>query len=169
MTGLDFTKDRIMEIACVVCDLKLNHIDSKEYILHQDDTILNTMDEWCVKNHGATGLTEACRKSTITEAQAEDELLAFLQKYSKPKQSPLAGNSVYADRMFLKVYMPKIDNFLHYRLIDVSTIKELARRWNPELFHNAPRKKLVHRALDDIHESIIELKYYKQFLFPDKL
>jgi oligoribonuclease len=116
-----------------------------------------------------TGLTEACRKSQITEAQAETELLNFLKKFVTEKSSPLAGNSIYADRMFLREYMPRIDSFLHYRMIDVSTVKELCRRWNPEIFANAPDKKLVHRAVDDIYESINELKYYKQFMFHDPL
>lgn len=108
---------------------------------------------------------DACKKSTITEHQAEEQMLDFLKKHVKNQESPLAGNSVYMDRIFLYKYMPTINNYLHYRIIDVSTCKELCKRWNPKAFSKAPSKKLVHRGLDDIKESIDELKYYKPLMF----
>lgn len=112
-----------------------------------------------------TGLLEQCKNSKITEEEAENQLLTFLQNNVKEKVSPLAGNTIYMDRLFLMEYMPKIDNYLHYRIIDVSTCKELCKRWNPSVFSKTPAKKLVHRGMDDIKESIEELKYYKNFMF----
>lgn len=112
-----------------------------------------------------TGLTEASKKSSITENQAEDEILNFIKLYTKEKQSPLAGNTVYMDRLFLMEYMPNLCQYLHYRLVDVSTIKELCSSWNSEIYEQAPKKVFVHRALSDIWESIEELKYYKKFMF----
>lgn len=113
-----------------------------------------------------TGLLDECKKSTITENQAEDTILKFLvQNGVDASASPLAGNSVYMDRMFLREYMPRLNEHLHYRIIDVSSVKELCKRWNKFIFSNVPSKKLVHRGLDDIKESIAELKYYKQFMF----
>lgn len=113
-------------------------------------------------------MLEQCINSKVTEEEAENELLSFLQRNIKKNECPLAGNSVYMDRIFLKEYMPKIDEYLHYRIIDVSTCKELCKRWNPSIFSKAPPKKLVHRGMDDIKESIEELKYYKNFMFLKK-
>lgn len=110
-------------------------------------------------------MTEKCRKSLITEKQAEEQIFNFIKQYAEERMSPLAGNSVYVDRTFLKKYMPSIDEFLHYRIIDVSTVKELCKRWDLDGYNEAPKKKFVHRALDDIIESIGELKYYKSFMF----
>lgn len=116
-----------------------------------------------------TGLTDECKKSKITVTEAEDKVLKFLcENNVESFTCPLAGNSVYMDRMFLREYMPRIDQHLHYRIIDVSSVKELCKRWNGAIFSEAPPKKLVHRGLDDIKESLSELKYYKQFMFPPK-
>lgn len=109
-----------------------------------------------------TGLTEACLKSNITVGDAEHTLLNFIKEHVTEKASPLAGNSIYMDRMFLKKYMPTLNEYLHYRLIDVSTIKEICRRWNPDLYKSIPKKEYTHRALQDIKESVEELKFYKQ-------
>lgn len=115
-----------------------------------------------------TGLLQACRESDISESQAEDMVLTFLKKNVKRNDAPLAGNTIYMDRLFLREQMPKIDEYLHYRVIDVSSIKELCKRWNPQMHANKPAKKLVHRALDDIQETVEELKYYRQFMFIEK-
>lgn len=145
------------------------------------------MDEWCIENHGKvseglilfywkprlnlslpkTGLTEACRKSQHSIERVEEQLLAYISRFVAPKQSPMAGNSIYMDRLFMKKDMHKIDEFLHYRLVDVSTIKELCRRWHPEVNLNVPKKRLIHRALADIEDSIEELKYYRKHLFKE--
>lgn len=166
MTGLDVYNDKIMEVACLVTDKDLNVIDPGiQFVVHQPEEVLTTMDSWCIDHHGKTGLAEACRKSQLSIEQVEKELLAYLSRFSKPKESPLAGNSVYMDRMFMKREMPQLDDFLHYRLVDVSTIKELCRRWNPTVYAATPKKRLVHRALEDIQDSIAELKYYQTDLF----
>uniref|UniRef100_A0A336M2I7 Probable oligoribonuclease n=1 Tax=Culicoides sonorensis TaxID=179676 RepID=A0A336M2I7_CULSO len=168
MTGLDVKKDRIIEIACLVTDHELNVIaEGPNVIINQPDSLLLHMNSWCMKTHTESGLLKASQESKITEEQAEDMVLTFIQQYTKRNEAPLAGNTIYMDRFFLIEQMPKIHNYLHYRIIDVSTIKELCQRWNPEMHKNAPPKKLVHRALDDILESIIELKYYKEYLFID--
>uniref|UniRef100_A0A1B0CEV4 Probable oligoribonuclease n=1 Tax=Lutzomyia longipalpis TaxID=7200 RepID=A0A1B0CEV4_LUTLO len=166
MTGLDIKKDRILEVACIVTDPELNVISmSEDYIIHQPDDILRGMDEWCVKTHGESGLTEACRKSKFTVDAVEEELLNFLKQHAREKECPLAGNSVYMDKLFMLEHMPRLADFLHYRIVDVSTVKELCRRWNTDIYWKAPKKKLTHRALDDILESIEELKYYRKFMF----
>lgn len=114
-----------------------------------------------------TGLTEACRKSNYTIGQVEEKVMAYISQFVQPKESPMAGNSVYMDRLFMRGEMPKLDEFLHYRLVDVSTVKELCRRWNPKVFWSAPKKRLTHRALEDIQDSIEELKYYQASLFKE--
>ncbi|XP_037051757.1 probable oligoribonuclease isoform X2 [Bradysia coprophila] len=166
MTGLDYKHDRIMEIACLITDNSMNIIaEGPHLIINQPQSLLDGMNEWCTTTHTQTGLLELCKTSKITEEAAEKELMSFLRQHVKEKASPLAGNSVYMDRLFLKEYMPKIDDYLHYRIIDVSTCKELCKRWNGSIFAKAPEKKLVHRGMDDIKESIEELKYYKRFMF----
>ncbi|XP_063698110.1 oligoribonuclease, mitochondrial [Culicoides brevitarsis] len=166
MTGLDVHQDRIMEIACLITDHQLNIIaEGPNVIIKQPDALLQGMNEWCTKTHTATGLYKACQESKITESQAEDMVLTFIQQYTKRNEAPLAGNTIYMDRFFLMHQMEKVNNYLNYRIIDVSSIKECCQRWNPEMHKNAPPKKLVHRALDDIHESIKELQYYKEFMF----
>jgi oligoribonuclease len=122
------------------------------------------MDAWCVENHGKSGLTERVRASTIDVATAQAMTLEFIQKYVGPRTAPLAGNSVWQDRRFLERYMPEIDNYLHYRIVDVSSIKELVKRWYPPSY-TPPAKRNTHRALDDIKESIEELKFYRERIF----
>lgn len=166
MTGLDEKKDRIIEIACIVTDSNLQPMcEGINLVVHQPDSLLSSMNEWCTKTHTATGLYKAVQESTITETEAEERVLELLKKHVKPKESPLAGNTIYMDRIFLMQCMPRVHDYLHYRLIDVSTIKELCHRWNLDIYKGQKSKKLVHRALDDIHESINELKYYREAWF----
>ncbi|XP_011640860.1 probable oligoribonuclease isoform X1 [Pogonomyrmex barbatus] len=166
MTGLEVDKDHILEIACIVTDEKLNIISEElNIVIHQSDIILENMNAWCKENHKKTGLIEKSRSSTITIEEAENIVLNFLKKYTEKDSCPLAGNTVYMDRLFLYKYMPSVNNYLHYRIIDVSTVKELVKRWNPDVYKSIPRKRLRHRALDDIRESIDELKYYKRHIF----
>ena len=167
MSGLNIDKEHILEMACLITDQDLNVIaEGPELIIHQSDQVLADMDAWCTKTHRESGLTQAVRESKINIAQAEEMMLTFLRQNNIPKgQCPLAGNSVHADRMFLNKYMKNFLNHLHYRIVDVSTIKELTKRWYP----NEPgfAKKNAHRALDDIKESIAELKYYRYRVFKD--
>jgi oligoribonuclease len=123
------------------------------------------MDQWNTEHHGASGLTERVRKSTIDEAQAEQRILDFLVEHVDPRSAPLAGNSVWQDRRFLTRYWPRVDAHLHYRIVDVSSVKELVRHWQPRAFEAAPPKKESHRALDDIRESIAELAFYRKNSF----
>ncbi|XP_075227074.1 putative oligoribonuclease isoform X2 [Lycorma delicatula] len=166
MTGLDPEKHHILEIACIVTDCNLNVIvESPSIVIHQPDEVLSGMNEWCRIHHGLSGLwRESCR-SKISVKEAEDSCLDLVRANTPQGICPLAGNSVYGDRMFLKKYMPRLDAYLHYRIVDVSTVKELCRRWFPAEYNNAPKKKLAHRSLDDIRESIEELKYYKCTIF----
>ncbi|XP_029681051.1 probable oligoribonuclease isoform X1 [Formica exsecta] len=166
MTGLDVEKDHILEIACVVTDKTLKIISEElNIIIHQSNIILDNMNTWCKRQHKKTGLTENSRSSTISLEDAEKMVLNFLQKYIPRGVCPLAGNTVYMDRFFLYKYMPLVNNFLHYRIIDVSAIKEVVRRWNPSVYDSVPKKELKHRALDDIKESIKELAYYQKYIF----
>jgi oligoribonuclease len=167
MTGLDPDQDRIIEIATVITDSQLNIIDTKisdsfglVMAIHQPDSLLDAMDEWNTQTHGGTGLTARVRASTTTEAEAELQTLQFIKQYVAANKSPLCGNSICQDRRFLYRYMPTLSAYLHYRNIDVSTIKELAKRWAPQTL-SALNKKGSHKALDDILESIEELKFYR--------
>ncbi|XP_015117943.1 probable oligoribonuclease isoform X2 [Diachasma alloeum] len=166
MSGLDIFKDHILEIACLVTDKELN-VKSSDFhlIIHQPDEVLNSMNEWCTENHKSTGLSDAVRSSEITLESAEQQLLTFLKKYVPEKSCPLAGNSIYMDRLFLRVHMPIANEYLHYRVIDVSTIVELAKRWNAPAVSADPKKLRLHRAIDDVRESIEQLKYYKSTFF----
>ncbi|RNA40090.1 mitochondrial, partial [Brachionus plicatilis] len=160
MSGLNIDKDHILEIACLITDKNLNTVaEGPELIIHQSNEVLNGMDEWCTKTHGESGLTASCRSSQINIEQAEQIMLEFVQKHIPKGACPLAGNSIHVDRIFLNKYMKNFLNYLHYRIIDVSTIKELAKRWSDERQFFV--KKQTHRALDDIKESIDELKYYR--------
>lgn len=162
MTGLDPEVDRIIEIAVVVTGPHLEpRIEGPVFAIHQSDAVLDAMDAWNKGTHGKSGLTDRVKASTITEAQAEDELLAFLSRYVGKGVSPLCGNTIGQDRRFLVRYMPRLEAFFHYRNLDVSTLKELARRWRPEVFNNF-RKQQAHTALADVHESIEELAHYRQ-------
>ena len=165
MTGLDPQSCVILEIATIVTDKELNVLAEGPVIaVHQSDELLNGMDEWCTKTHGESGLTQRCKESKYSVLDAERATLAFLREYVGPGQSPLCGNSIGQDRRFLVKYMPELEAYFHYRNIDVSTIKELVRRWQPKLMDGFS-KKGVHLALDDIRESIQELKYYRETVF----
>ena len=162
MTGLDINKHRIIEIATIVTDSDLNIIEEgPSLVIHQDTQVMADMDEWCILQHERTGLTKRVQDSTISVKQAEEETLAFLSKHTKRNASLLCGNSICTDRRFLYEYMPTLESFLHYRMIDVSTVKELARRWAPTVFEGI-QKSNTHLALADIRESIDELRYYRQ-------
>ena len=161
MTGLDPEKERIIEIAVVVTEPDLTVVaEGPVLVVHQPDSLLDLMDNWNKATHGRSGLIEKVKASTMTEAQAEDELIAFLARYVPAGKSPLCGNSVSQDRRFMFRYMPRFEQFFHYRTIDVSTLKELARRWKPELLKGF-EKRSKHEALADIYESIDELRYYR--------
>ncbi len=166
MTGLDPETDRILEIAAIVTDGELEIVaEGPNLVVHQSDAVLAGMDEWNTTHHGASGLTERVRASRSAEAEVEAEVLAFVQAHCTERSAPLAGNSVHQDKRFLAKYMPTLDGYLHYRIVDVSTIKELGRRWYPEPYAGRPKKRGAHRALDDIRESIEELRYYRKSMF----
>jgi len=161
MTGLEPEVDRIIEIAMVVTDANLNTIaESPVLAIHQDETQLARMDAWNTATHGRSGLIDRVRTSEWSEASAEAEMLAFLAPLVSAKISPMCGNSIGQDRRFLTKYMPKLEDYFHYRNLDVSTIKELARRWRPDVAKSF-QKKGQHQALADIYESIDELKHYR--------
>lgn len=166
MSGLDIEKEHILEMACLVTDTDLNIVaEGPNLVINQPDEVLNNMGEWCTQHHGESGLTEAVRKSDVSLKQAENEMLNFIKEHTSERTALLAGNSIHADRMFLNKYMPNFLNHLHYRILDVSTIKELCRHWYPEEKKKTPQKKIAHRALDDIKESIQELEFYKGAIF----
>jgi oligoribonuclease len=167
MSGLDPERERIIEVATIITDGQLTEVATgPEIVIHQPDEVLNAMDDWNKSHHGASGLTERVKASTISEADAETQTIAFINQHVGAKDRPvLAGNSIHQDRRFIHRYMPALDKRLHYRMVDVSTIKELARRWYPAIVSKQPAKKETHRALDDIRESIDELRFYKQHLF----
>lgn len=169
MTGLDPAKERIIEAAVVVTEPDLTLVaEGPVMVIHQSDAILNAMDKWNTSTHGKTGLTEKVKASTITEGQAEETLLKFLAQHVPAGKSPLCGNTVGQDRRFLVKYMPRLEAFFHYRNLDVSTLKELALRWRPEVYKSFI-KQSRHEALADIYESIDELKHYREhFLKLDK-
>lgn len=162
MTGLDPDKERIIEVAVVITEPDLTVVaEGPVLVIHQDDQILNAMDKWNTSTHGKSGLIDKVKASTMTESEAEVVLIAFMSQYVPAGKSPLCGNTVSQDRRFMFNYMPKLEQFFHYRTIDVSTLKELARRWNPALLKGF-EKHSKHQALADIHESIEELKYYRE-------
>lgn len=161
MTGLDPEKERIIEVAVVVTEPDLTVVaEGPVLVIHQPTEILDAMDNWNRATHGKSGLTDKVKASTMTETDAEDQLITFLSKYVPAGKSPLCGNTVSQDRRFMFKYMPRLEQFFHYRTIDVSTIKELARRWKPALLKGF-EKRSKHEALADIYESIDELKYYR--------
>jgi oligoribonuclease len=161
MTGLSPVQDRLIEIAVVVTGPNLeNRTEGPVFVIHQTDTQLDKMDAWNKGTHGKSGLIDKVRASTITEAQAEAELLAFLARYVPAGASPMCGNTIGQDRRFLVEYMPKLEAFFHYRNLDVSTLKELSRRWRPEVYASF-KKQQRHTALADVHESIDELEHYR--------
>lgn len=161
MTGLNPDQDRIIEIALVVTDGKLQSVaEAPVLVVHQSDSVLDGMDEWNKSTHGRSGLIDKVRTSALDEPQVEEQLIAFLQEYVPARTSPMCGNSVCQDRRFLARWMPQLEAYFHYRNLDVSTLKELVRRWKPELSKGVV-KQGKHQALADIQESIDELKYYR--------
>ncbi len=165
MTGLDPDRDRIIEIATIVTNSQLEVVAEGPVIaIHQPDVVLEAMDEWNRTTHGASGLIERVRRSTVTAAEAEQRTLEFLEVHAEPGASPMCGNSICQDRRFLYREMPRLEMFFHYRNLDVSTIKELARRWAPEVLAGLS-KESRHLALDDVRESIRELGYYRKKMF----
>ncbi len=164
MTGLDTARDRVIEIATVVTDKQLNVLAEGPVIaIHQDDETLAAMDDWNTRQHGKSGLTERVRASRVSEREAELATLAFLSRHAEPGASPMCGNSICQDRRFLARCMPELEKYFHYRNLDVSTLKELARRWAPAVAEGF-RKESSHLALSDIYDSIEELKYYREHL-----
>ncbi len=162
MTGLNPDSDCVLEIATIVTDSELNVVSEGPVIaVHQPDEVLDAMDDWCTKTHGESGLTARVKASTISVEEAEKQTLAFLAKHVEKGSSPLCGNSVGQDRRFMDRYMPELDDYLHYRIIDVSTLKELAVRWNSKALDGFS-KAGTHKALDDIRESIAELQHYRE-------
>jgi oligoribonuclease len=167
MTGLDLKSDLLIEIAVLVTDSELNILgDGVDVVIHADDEALDGMVELVAKMHDRSGLTDEVRTSTTSLADAEAVVLDYIRTQVKQsKTAPLCGNSIATDRGFIARDMPALDDFLHYRMIDVSSIKELCRRWYPRIYFGQPEKGLAHRAMADIHESIRELKYYRQTAF----
>ena len=167
MTGLDLGSDRLIEIAALVTDADLNVLgDGVDVVIHADDAALNGMVDVVARMHRSSGLTEEVRASTIDVATAEELVLDYIREFvPQAKTAPLAGNSIATDRGFLARDMPTLDDYLHYRMIDVSSIKELCRRWYPKIYYGQPEKGLAHRALADIQESIRELRYYRRIAF----
>ena len=167
MTGLDLRSDRLIEIAALVTDAELNVLgEGIDVVIHTDDEALDAMVEVVARMHSRSGLTEEVRASTIDVAAAQEMVLDYIRsQVPSPKTAPLCGNSIATDRGFLARDMPELDEFLHYRMIDVSSIKELCRRWYPRIYYGQPEKGLAHRALADIEESIRELRYYRRTAF----
>ena len=167
MTGLDPATEVIVEIATLITDDELNVIaEGPDLVIHQPETMLVAMDPFVVQMHTSSGLLTAIRESTITLEQAGVQTLEFIKKHvPEPRTIPLCGNSIGTDRRFLAKYLPEIENYLHYRSVDVSTIKELVKRWYPGLEISRPTKAGAHRALDDVQESIRELKFYRENVF----
>jgi oligoribonuclease len=167
MTGLDLTSDKLIEIAALVTDADLNILgDGVDVVIHADDAALSSMVDVVTQMHTRSGLIEEVRASTVDLATAEKAVFDYIRQHVKQgKTAPLAGNSIATDRGFIARDMPALDSFLHYRMIDVSSIKELCRRWYPRIYYGQPAKGLAHRALADIHESIRELQYYRRTAF----
>jgi len=163
MTGLNTDSDHIIEIATIVTDKHLNVLGEGPVLaIHQPENVLNAMDDWNRKQHGGSGLADRVRVSKVTAAEAQQRTLEFLARWITPGKSPMCGNSICQDRRFLAREMPELERFFHYRNLDVSTLKELSRRWAPAIFE-AMKKSSTHLALDDIRESIEELKYYREY------
>jgi len=165
MTGLEPDVDVILEIASIVTDSQLNILaQGPVFAIHQSDEVLDNMNEWCIEHHGKSGLTQRCRESVSSLADANAATLKFIEQYVPKGKSPMCGNSIGQDRRFINKYMPDFEEYFHYRNIDVSTVKELARRWKPEVLDKVV-KTGAHLALDDILESIAEMKVYQEHFF----
>jgi oligoribonuclease len=167
MTGLDLGKDKLIEVAALVTDPELKVLgEGIDMVIHADDAALDAMPEIVRDMHSKSGLTDEVRRSTISVPEAEEAVLAYIKEFvPNPRTAPLCGNSIATDRGFLARDMPTLDSYLHYRMIDVSSIKELCRRWYPRVYFGQPAKGLAHRALADIRESIRELEYYRRTIF----
>jgi oligoribonuclease len=165
MTGLEPEIDVILEIATIITDSQLNILaQGPVFAIHQSNDVLDNMNPWCIEHHGNSGLTQRCRDSQVSLSTASEETLAFVKKWVPQGKSPMCGNSIGQDRRFINKYMPEYEEHFHYRNLDVSTIKELARRWKPEILDKVV-KTGAHLALDDIKESISELKVYQEHFF----
>jgi oligoribonuclease len=167
MTGLDLERDALIEVAALVTDPDLNVLgEGVDVVIHTEESVLGGMVEIVQEMHDKSGLTDAVRASTITVADAEDMVMDYVTSFVKePRTAPLCGNSIATDRGFLARHMPRFDDYLHYRMIDVSSVKELCRRWYPRAYFGQPAKGLAHRALADIRESIRELEFYRRTIF----
>jgi len=167
MTGLDLGKDKLIEVAALVTDPDLKVLgEGIDLVIHADDAALDAMPPVVRDMHAKSGLTDEVRRSTVTMAEAEEAVLSYIRQFvPNPGTAPLCGNSIATDRGFLARDMPALDSFLHYRMIDVSSLKELCRRWYPRVYFGQPAKGLAHRALADIRESIRELEYYRRTVF----
>eukprot|EP00798_Chlamydomonas_sp_ICE-L_P007753 gene7753-935_t len=166
MTGLEPDKDTILEIAVIVSDGNLSIIlEGPSLVIHHDESVLKDMNAWCKEHHGKSGLSQKVLDSTVSMAEAEEQVLDFISTHIKSSTAQLAGNTIHMDRSFLLKYMPDLIEHLNYRVVDVSSIKELARRWYPSVYKKAPRKVMAHTALSDIWESIEELQYYRSTIF----
>jgi len=165
MTGLEPETDVILEIASIITDSQLNTLAvGPVFAIHQPDNVLNNMNEWCIEHHGRSGLTQRCRESRDDLITATVETIKFVKQYVPKGMSPMCGNSIGQDRRFINKYMPEFEDYFHYRNLDVSTVKELARRWKPAVLDKVV-KTGAHLALDDIQESIAELKVYQEHFF----
>ena len=165
MTGLDTERDYIIEIATIVTDANLEILaEGPIFAIRQPVAVMDKMDTWNTRQHAGSGLTERVKQSQVTEAEAEQATLNFLKQYTLPKKSPMCGNSICQDRRFLARYMPTLEDYFHYRNLDVSTLKELAMRWKPEIL-TGMKKESKHLALEDIRDSIEELRYYREKFF----
>ena len=164
MTGLSPDSDRIIEVAMVITDSQLETVaESPVLVVHQETSILDAMDQWNTSTHARSGLVEKVKASILTEAQVEEQMLGFLEQHVPSNASPMCGNSICQDRRFLARLMPTLEDFFHYRNLDVSTLKELARRWAPDVYSGFS-KDSSHLALDDIRDSIAELRHYREYL-----
>ena len=162
MSGLNPDVDKVLEVAIVVTDSQLNTVaEAPVLVVHQSDALLNAMDDWNKSAHAKSGLTSRVRASTLSEAAVEEQMVAFLGQFVAPNVSPMCGNSVHQDRRFMVRHLPRLEGYFHYRNLDVSTLKELAKRWKPEIAAGLT-KHGKHEALADIYESIEELKYYRE-------
>ncbi|KAB1996969.1 hypothetical protein ES319_D13G268600v1 [Gossypium barbadense] len=169
MTGLDIEVDRILEIACIITDGKLTKsVEGPDLVIHQSKECLDRMGEWCQNHHGASGLTQKVLESTVSEREAEKQVIEFVKRNVGTDTPHIAGNSIYMDFLFLKKYMPDLASLFSHVVVDVSSIRALCMRWYPKDQENAPLKEKKHRAMDDIKESILELKYFKETIFKAK-
>ena len=165
MTGLEPEIDVVLEIATIVTDSQLNILaEGPVFAISQSDHVLDNMSDWCIEHHGASGLTQRCRESNVSLTEATKQTIAFVEQYVPKGKSPMCGNSIGQDRRFINKYMLDFEDYFHYRNLDVSTVKELARRWKPEVLDKVV-KTGAHLALDDIRESIAELKVYQEHFF----